>query len=206
VCPTSQGKFDASNTPQNQSEINQTAALQTAIVAKGRSHILANGGFDMNCLQPVVRSMPHATDSPAECAAKVTSTAARAANHSWYDMVVAYGSIEGGASYNDSTAAASVAAFLLVRGQHWLFSIGESNQCNPKAFPGAEGYRSGTPQCNASTNTMDPSTAALLVTDFGRPTELARPVGGKPNVFARKYQKATVTLDCNTFVGDFVLH
>ena len=61
--------------------------------------------------------------------------ATKAAGHSWYDMVVAYGSIEGGASYNDTTAQASVAAFLLVRGQHWLFSITEQNQCNPLAYP-----------------------------------------------------------------------
>ena len=169
----------------------------------------------------------------------------RAANHSWYNMVVAYGSIEGGASYNDTTAQASVAAFLLVRGQHWLFSIGEKNSCNPLAYPGAEGYRPGTPQCNASTNVVNPATcasparhtytrtrthrarrgigvrngvgscrmcvyrnrsAALLVTDFGRPTGLAKPVPGKPHVFSREYDSATVTLDCNTFTGSFAPH
>jgi hypothetical protein len=53
--------------------------------------------------------------------------AAWAANHSNYNTVVAYGSYEGGMNgYNDTTAAGAVAAFLIIRGQHWLFSIGVS--------------------------------------------------------------------------------
>lgn len=71
VCNTSRGHFNGSNTPLNQSEIDQTLAAQAAVVSTGRAHILANGGFDMGCLQPEVSSMPHAEDSPASCASKV---------------------------------------------------------------------------------------------------------------------------------------
>lgn len=133
VCPTSQGKFNASNTPLNQSAIDQLQAAQTAVVTRGRKHILARGGFDMPCFSEESESLPSASDSAEECGSKLIAMATKSANHSWYSMVIAYGGIEGGNRYNVSTAAAYVAAFLLVRGQHWLFSIGESNSCNPKA-------------------------------------------------------------------------
>ena len=207
VSPRSQGKFDASNTPLNQSEIDQMALAQAAVVTRGRQHILAHGGFDMNCFSEESRTLPSASDSAQECGSKVLSMAARAANHSWYNMVIAYGGIEGATrplGYSDSTAAASVAAFLLVRGQHWLFAIGEQSPCNPNAYPGAEGYRPGSPQCNASsTNTMAPATAALLVTDYGRPLGAAHAVPGEAHVYAREYERATVSLDCGTFRGAF---
>jgi len=206
-CPGAPGGFNASNTPlRNASEIAALAAATTDAVTRGRAHILAAGGFDMNCFSEELSSLPRAGDSAAACGAKVLAMAAKAANHSWYDMVIAYGGIEGTArshAYNDSTAAGTVAAFLLVRGQHWLFAIGQANACNPKAYPGAEGFRPGSPQCDNTTNTMDPATAALLVTDYGRPLGLAHAVAGEPGVFAREYEKATVSLDCGTFSGAF---
>ena len=191
----------------SQSEIEQLAAAQMDVVTRGRRHILAQGGFDMNCFSEENAALPKAGDGAQECGSKVLAMAAKAANHSWYSMVIAYGGIEGTArshAYNDSTAKASVAAFLLVRGPHWLFAIGQHIACNPNAYPGAEGYRPGSPQCDpASTNTLDPATAALLVTDYGKPLGLAHAVAGRPNVYSREYEKAAVTLDCATFTGTF---
>merc|ERR1719345_431254 len=123
-------------------------------------------------------------------------------------MVVAYGGDEGGASgYNDSTAAGAVAAFMIVRGQHWLFSMGESRPCNPRHYPVTGRCHSdgcGRP-CNASNNQMAGETAQLLVTDYGKPLGRAEALAGKPGVFQRRFERATVMLDCATFAGSFVV-
>lgn len=130
-------------------------AAQLAITTRGRSHIIANGGFDFNCFSYKIKEMPWATDSVATCSEKVMSMAAWAANHSNYDMIVAYGGDEGGQNgYNDTTAAGAVAAFMIVRGQHWLFSIGETMPCNPQHYPVTGRCHSdgcGLP-CNSSNN------------------------------------------------------
>ena len=128
--------FGPENSPHNQQEIDSFCKAQTAIATRGRQHVIANGGFDFNCLSYKVQGMPQADDDTATCGRKLVSMAAWAANHSNYHAVVAYGSYEGGmAGYNDSTAAGAVAAFLLVRGQHWLFSIGVHDPCNPRHYP-----------------------------------------------------------------------
>jgi hypothetical protein len=112
---------------QNQSMIDGFTAAQLAITTKGRQHIIASGGYDFNCFQYKVEEMPMASDTATTCGDKVLSMSAWAANHSNYDMVVAYGGDEGGqGGYNDSTFAGAVAAFMIVRGKHWLFSMGES--------------------------------------------------------------------------------
>jgi len=95
---------------------------------------------------------------------------------------------------------------MIVRGQHWLFSIGESQPCNPRHYHVTGRCHSdgcGQP-CNASNNRMNAETAQLLVMDHGKPLGLAEPVGGEPHVFQRRYERATVTLDCATFTGRFV--
>ena len=56
---------------------------------------------------------------------------------------------------------------------------------------------------------MDPSTAALVTSDYGRPDPgaagRAHAVAGKKYVFAREYEKAVVTLDCNNWKASFTL-
>ena len=54
--------------------------------------------------------------------------------------------------------------------------------------------------------TVLPATAAILTSDYGRPEGNMTAVPGKPGVFQRVYEKATVTLDCATFTGSFVEH
>ena len=182
-------------------------AAQLAITTRGRAHIIANGGFDFNCFQYKIREMPLASDTPEVCSSKVVAMSAWASNHSNYDMVVAYGGDEGGqGGYNDSTAAGAVAAFMIVRGQHWLFSMGESSPCNPRHYHVTGRCHSdgcGLP-CNSTNNQMNPETAKLLVTDHGKPLGVAEPVVGREHVFQRRFEKATVVLDCATFTGSFV--
>ena len=168
--------------------------------------IVRTGGYDFNCFSYKIDEMPLATDSADECGRKVLSMASWAADHSNYDMVVAFGGDEGGqGGYNDTTAAGAVAAFMLVRGQHWLFSIGQSRSCNPRHYPVQGRCHSdgcGLP-CNSSNNQLDPASAQLLVTDFGKPLGLAHAVPGKPHVFARTYERATVTLNCSDYSATF---
>ena len=43
-----------------------------------------------------------------------------------------------------------------------------------------------------------------MVTDHGKPLGIAEPVAGREHVFQRRFEKATVVLDCATFTGSFV--
>eukprot|EP00037_Helgoeca_nana_P016513 m.155351 g.155351 ORF g.155351 m.155351 type:complete len:100 (+) comp23563_c0_seq1:1-300(+) len=90
-----------------------------------------------------------------------------------------------------------------MRGQHWLFGIGVQEPCNPQHYPVTGRCHSdgcGKP-CPAGSNSVDPDTAALLVTDYGRPLGSLEPVVGQPYVFRRRFEKATVQLDCASFAG-----
>jgi hypothetical protein len=106
--------------------------------------------------------------------------AALGADHSKYNVAVAYGdrtSFTKG-SYDDASAAGAVAAFLLMRGPHWLFAL-------------------------EPTSTLNLTTAHLVTSDYGQPLGNLTAVAGHPNVFQREYEKATVQLDCNGFHGTF---
>ena len=81
------------------------------------------------------------------------------------------------------------------------------NPCNPQHYPVTGRCHSdgcGKP-CPADSNMVDPDTAKLLVTNYGRPLAGAEAVPGNPNVFQRRYELATVELDCNNFSGRFQL-
>jgi hypothetical protein len=124
--------FGPENSPHNQSEIDAFCKAQTDIATRGRRHIIAQAGYDFNCFSYRVDSLPRADDDVTTCSAKLMATAAWASDHSNYNTVVAYGGDTGGAQgYNSSTAAGAVAAFLIMRGEHWLFSIGVDKPCNP---------------------------------------------------------------------------
>ena len=181
----------------------------TAVAARARVQLIAKGGFDgLGCMTFLgVEGLPIAADAPTRCAAKLNSTALWASDHDNYNAVVAYGYDTGAGGYNDTTAAGAVAAFMLVRGEHWFFGISPHNPCNPRHYPVSGRCHSdgcGKP-CNSSNNVLEPSTAALFVTDYGKPLSTLERVPGKPHVYARKYEKATITLDCSTFEGGFHL-
>eukprot|EP00911_Craspedida_sp_UC1_P001671 UC1_evm1s1267 len=80
--------------------------------------------------------------------------------------------------YSDETAAGTVAAFLIMRGQHWWLSL-------------------------TTQNSMKPETAKLMLTDYGRPRGNLQPVSGKPYVFEREFEQGKVTLDCNDWSATF---
>ena len=82
-----------------------------------------------------------------------------------------------------------------MRGQHWLLSIG------PTPHTGSGGKSS--PPYIEDPGTLLPATAKVLLSDYGRPKGKMTPVTGKPNVFQREFELATVTLDCNTWTPTF---
>jgi len=117
--------FGAQNSPLNQMQIDSFCAAEADVATRGRQQLIARGGFDgLNCMTFMVESLPQARDDPDICASKLLSTAAWASNHSNYHAVVAYGYDTGAGGYNDTTAAGAVAAFHIMRGQHWFFGIG----------------------------------------------------------------------------------
>lgn len=207
--------YGADNSPVTQGEIDSHCSAQAAATTQVQRWLIANGGWEaqacFNYAAPgghhVVHetgvtdmggrfNLPSASDSPTSCASKLQETAVAAADHTNYNFVVAYGSRTGGrAGYNDTTVAGTVAAFLLMRGQHWLLSIG------PTSHTGSGGKSS--PPYIEDPGTLLPATAKVLLSDYGRPKGKMTPVVGKANVFQREFESATVTLDCNTWTPTF---
>ena len=211
----------------HQAEIDAHCAGQKAATTKAQRWLIANGGWEaQKCFDylsketgPNVRAvgsghyvpvpaptllqaaglvLPTADDTPAHCAQYLMDVASWGANHSNYNHVVAYGGRTGGRTgYNDSTVAGTVAAFLLMRGDHWLFSIGTTGGAVPKT--------PGTSHVNI-TGSLTPATAKVLLSDFGKAKGGVSVVAGKQYVFAREFEKATVTLDCNTWTPTFEEH
>eukprot|EP01063_Lacrimia_lanifica_P007479 TRINITY_DN14786_c0_g1_i1.p1 TRINITY_DN14786_c0_g1~~TRINITY_DN14786_c0_g1_i1.p1 ORF type:complete len:431 (+),score=45.98 TRINITY_DN14786_c0_g1_i1:105-1397(+) len=198
MCSAAWGPYGPDNSPLNQKEIDAHCAGQTAAATAAQQWLIANGGWEaMQCfdfLGPDV--LPTADDDPAQCAAKLEKMAAFGADHKNYNHVVSYGSRTGGrAGYNDTTAAGTVAAFLLVRGQHWLFSIAPTGGRVPP-----------TPRTPHDAGTLLPETARLLLSDYGRPTTPMERVPGAPGRYQRRFEKATVALDCSHWHPTFDEH
>lgn len=147
--------------------------------AVGAAHIwqYANGGHDPQACVLYINSaaqLPQPTDSPAGCAAKVAALAAVVEPA----RAVGFASDRtGGKGYTDATAPQTIAAFLLARKEMWFFGV--------------------TQESDAPAD----STAALLLSDWGAPLgNLTVPAA---NVFQRRYERATVGLDCNTYTATF---
>ena len=80
-----------------------------------------------------------------------------------------------GGAYDEETAAQAVATFMLTRKEHWLFVLPD-------------------------TNSVPPSVAALVLSDFGAPLGNMTQNG---MVFSRRYERKTVSLDCASFAAAF---
>ncbi len=173
--------FGADNSPHNQSEIDAYCAGEVEVATTAHEYMAAHGQYEVMSCSTYLRQneMPVAGDAPAVCAAKMLKLAALGADHSKYNMVVAYGdrTAETGGAYGDETAAAAVASFMISRGEHWLMAI----------QPLAE---------------LNVSTARLLTLDYGAPLGNLTQVAA--NVFRREFANGTVQLDCNSFTGTFV--
>eukprot|EP00656_Telonema_subtile_P029299 TRINITY_DN32447_c0_g1_i3.p1 TRINITY_DN32447_c0_g1~~TRINITY_DN32447_c0_g1_i3.p1 ORF type:complete len:341 (+),score=81.41 TRINITY_DN32447_c0_g1_i3:141-1163(+) len=190
--------YGAHNSPLLQPEIDAHCDAQAAATTQVQQWLIGMGGWEaQKCFDYVeVNKLPTAADSPGQRADKLQAMAAWGANHSNYHHVVAYGGRTGGQSgYNDTNIAGTVAAFLLMRGQHWLFSIGPNGGSVPQS-----------PRTPQDPGSLLPASAELLLSDYGRPKGSMSQVAGKPSVFQRVFEKATVTLDCNTWTAVFDEH
>jgi len=138
--------------------------------------LLSNGGFEYNCFTWITSSsdLPTPSDKPDVCASKIVKLDHRPAK----SALVVYGDRISEKGYNDGTAAQAVAVFMLTRDQYWYFG-----------FPCA--------------NTYNATTAALLLSNFGKPLgNMTRP-DPKKYLFEREYELATVSFDCATFSAKF---
>eukprot|EP00931_Biecheleriopsis_adriatica_P080490 TRINITY_DN53833_c0_g1_i1.p1 TRINITY_DN53833_c0_g1~~TRINITY_DN53833_c0_g1_i1.p1 ORF type:complete len:438 (-),score=58.72 TRINITY_DN53833_c0_g1_i1:111-1424(-) len=191
--------YDKDNSPLVQSEIDAHCQAQAAATTQAQQYLIQNGGWEaMRCFDyKSGAELPNAKDSPAACAQKLEKWAAFGANHSNYNFIVAYGDRTAGRDgYDDSTVGSTVAAFMLIRGQHWLFSIGPNGGSLGKSYP----------PYDQDPGSLKAATAKILLSDYGRPQGGMTAVSGKQGVYQRVYEKATVTLDCATFQGTFVEH
>jgi len=173
--------FGPDNSPHNAAEIAAQCAGMKAASTAVEKYLTEHEAFEVQkCFEYTKGTdLPNAKDSAAQCAAKLQKWAAVGADHAKYNAIVAYGSRTGGTDgYDDSSAAGTVAAFMLMRGAHWFLSI-------------------------TNGDSMAPATARLLTSDHGRPLGNMTAVSGRANVFQRVYEKATVTLDCGSFEGTF---
>jgi len=90
--------------------------------------------------------------------------------------MVMYGNRVRSDGYNDTTISQAVAAFMIVRDEYWFFGL-----------PAQE--------------LLVDSTGKLLLLDYGKPLNSMMEI--KTNTFSREYQRANITLDCNTFSARF---
>ena len=159
----------------NETQIVAFCDGEVAVVAAAQQWLIQNGGFEMNCIdfvkQPTV--LPQSGDSPDVCAKKLIALDHRPAKGG----VVLYGDRNGGALYNDTTVAASVAVFLLTRAEYWWFGFLRQRQYNL-------------------------TTTVLLLSDFGSPLGNMTRDDNK-YIFERNYSKMSIELDCATFTAKY---
>ena len=157
----------------NASEVDAFCDGENAVQAAAHDFLFANGGMDGQACWQQVSNFPVPADAPAACAAKLQAIAALDS-----DLAVGFAMDRtGGKGYSDATAPQTVAAFLLTRKEQWFFGVTQES------------------------DTMALATAALLLSDYGAP--LGGMTNSTPTLFARRYEKATVSLDCSTFQASF---
>ena len=158
----------------NVTEISSFCEGEAAVVTAAQKWLIANGGYDYKCFTFIKskQELPNANDTSDACAAKLR----RLSQIVPPSAVVLYGDRISGGGYDDETATQAVAVFLLTRAEHWFFG-----------YPGA--------------NDLNATTAALLLSDFGAPLGNMTQPDPETNVFARKYENATISFDCSTFTA-----
>eukprot|EP00051_Salpingoeca_urceolata_P035054 m.27944 g.27944 ORF g.27944 m.27944 type:complete len:401 (-) comp8677_c0_seq1:65-1267(-) len=159
----------------NASEVAAFCDGEAAVVTAAQKWLIENGGFDYNCFDFVESGLPAVGDTPEECAHKVRSNDFRHAHQS-SAAVVLYGSRTRESGYTDDTTAQAVATFMLVRGPHWFFGAPVENTLNATAMK-------------------------YVLSDYG--PVVSNMTEPSPNVFKRTFERAVITLDCNTFQASF---
>jgi len=172
-CPLAQqgsyqwGSLPAPYPALNATEVDAFCDGENAVQAAAHEWLFANGGMDGQACWTYITAWPQPGDTPAACAAKL-----HAADETASGMPVGFAMDRTGQrGWNDSTAPAAVASFLLTRKAYWFFGAGGN---------GVSAFTEGT--------------AALLLSDYGAPLANMTSSG---DVFSREYERATVTLDCS---------
>ena len=127
--------FGATNSPQNQSEIDSFCAGEKAVANAIHQYLAAHDAAEYNCFQflsPPHAPLPQAGQDAAECSANLQKLASFAGSKE-YSMPVVYGDRTSAKGYDASSAPGAVAAFLLARGPRWLFHMPNTNDFNNDA-------------------------------------------------------------------------
>lgn len=173
------GSYDYPNLPApypplNETEIDSFCIGENLVQAAAHDWLFANGGMDGQACWTYVNNFPTSRDTPSQCASKLINIA-----QATYTTAVGFAMDRtgGNGGYNDTNAAQVIASFLLTRGDYWFLGLNQNSNT-----PG------------------NLTTAALLLSDYGLP------LGSLSNnsyVFQRKFEHATVELDCSTFKASF---
>ena len=167
------GNLPAPYPPLNASEVDAFCDGENAVQEAAHDWLFANGGMDGQACWTYATNFPLPGDPPATCASKL-----RAIDAMQSTTAVGFAMDRtGGKGYTDATAPQTVAAFLLTRKEQWFFGVTQA------------------------ADTMAQGTAALLLSDYGAP--LGAMTNTSATTFVRKYEKATVQLDCATFTASF---
>ena len=176
------GNYDFDKLPppypaNNASEVVEFCAGEHDAVAAAHKWLYENNGFDPQaCVHYVVDVIPQRSDSSATCASKVL------ASFALDDQTVPIGFASdrtGAQGYTDNNADVAIATFMLTRKEMWFFGV------------------------NQTSDTIVNSTAALLLRDDGAPLGNMTISGSSNHIFSRNFERATVTLDCDTFTATF---
>jgi len=161
----------------NDTQIAAFCAGEDAVVLASIEWLIANGGYDYNCFTFLHGRdiVPEAGDSADVCASKMTKLDHRPAK----SAIVLYGDRIGGSDYTDINVKEAVAIFMLTRAESWFFG-----------FPAAD--------------TLNATTAAWLLSDFGAAVGNMTRVTPTSYVFQRQYEKAMVQLNCINYTASFI--
>ena len=209
MCSGGTGPHHKGALPHNGSVLNWTEndrfqAAEAVVVERAHEFLYAHGGIDYRCLHFVgaavggpLGSAPVAGESASTCAAKLRYLAFNP-NATSSNGTVMYGARVAGRGYNDSTVAAAVAVFLLVRREHfWFASLAQPNM-SAVMVRNLLGRDYGAP--------TGPMRELPLPSPSDESTSDGVPSSSSSLVFERRYERATVRLDCSGFSATFLEH
>ena len=170
------GRLRAPYPALNESEVDAFCEGEAAVVTAAQKYLISNGGFDYNCFNFITSGLPDSKSNESSCAEAFETWIPRGANES--DPYVLYGSRTKG--YRDKGSLEQAAAFFyIVRGPYFWFG-----------YPSRDDYSE--------------DEAKTLLTDYGRPLGNGTRVDGPGVVYQRKYEKATISLNCTDYTASFV--
>ena len=168
----------------NDSEAQAYTTAKLLVTSQAREWLIAQKGFEYTCFHFVsdTGQLPVVGDSASVCSSKIRALNSSrvwpsSGGGSYRPATVYYGSRVGSGCYDSATVDQAAAVFMLTRHQHDLFHLPHNMS-------------------------LTDAEARTLLRDDGAPLGgMLEPTTG---VFERRFEKATVRLDCATFTAQFL--